>query len=135
MARVKADNLIPQTTLGYHGAIEAIAGKALERDDIVVVVGTRGDRLIVDKTHCSSERLTTGPFFVVAHDAPNGQMVRCLSYKLIRDVEISAKEGALAYAGLDGTWTFKTPKANATCVGKVISTDEGKALLLAPGLM
>ena len=135
MARVKAGSLVPQTTKGYHGAIEAIAKKGLERDDLVVVVGTRGDRLIVDKTHCSSERLTTGPFFVVAHDAPAGETTRCLTYKLILDVEIDAKEGSLAYAGLDGSWTFRTPKANATPVGKVISTDGGKALLLAPGLM
>ena len=135
MARVKPDHLIPQSTQGYHGAIEAIAQKDLRVNDIVVVVGTRGDRLIVDKAHCSSPRLTTGPFFIIAHEAPEGQMVRCLTYKLVRDTDIGAREGTLAYAGLDGTWTLKEPKANATPVGKVISTDEGKALLLAPGLM
>jgi hypothetical protein len=138
MARVKPDYLIPQSTKGYHGAIQAIASKDIGINDILVVVGTRGDRLIVDKVHCSTARLTTGPFFVAGHASPKGQTLRCLTFKLLNKEEAplnGAREGTLAYAGLNGTWTLKEPKANATLVGKVIATDEGKALLLAPGLM
>ena len=138
MARVKPDYLMPQATKGYHGAIEAIAAKDIATNDLLVVVGTRGDRLIVDKVHCSTARLTTGPFFVAAHASPTGETLRCLTFKLLHKEEAplnGAREGTLAYAGLNGAWTLKEPKANAALVGKVIATDEGKALLLAPGLM
>jgi len=129
--RLKLAQLPLQMDTGYHGAIRALAGEELKAGDLVAVAARRGAYLqvvVADATRANYTML-----FVADHGCPEGEICRCVSYK-ISDAALpaSAKLGDPIYLGTNGTSTTRTTLKKPRIVGTVIDDDGEFRALLAP---
>ena len=131
MARVKARQLEPQRAIGFHGAIAAVAETDIPAGSIVVISGFLRAGFTVRPASNSSIRLSSGLLLVTRNPVTAGNPIHCYTHQVIPSEE-SKKDGEPVWLGREGKWTFNKPKARPVQIGKVMSSEMGVNILLAP---
>ncbi|MAH50542.1 hypothetical protein CMI37_32270 [Candidatus Pacearchaeota archaeon] len=134
MPKIKPQYLYPQRDKGHHGAIGGQSTEALEKDQVVIVVGRSGDRFVVSPASSRKKSLYNGFLAVADHATEANASVRCLSYAVVEMETQKGKTGDPVYLSRTGGWTLSAPKVGKKQIGTVIQLEEGKGVLLAPNV-
>lgn len=131
MPKIKPRHLEPQRTLGYHGAIRALAEVDIPAGAIVVVTGATTASLTVQLASPANSRLSKGMLFTVRNGVLSGDLADCYTFQVIPTVD-QKKDGAPVWLVKEGRWSFHKPKNSPIQVGTFMVTDSGNRVLLAP---
>ena len=134
MPKIKPQYLHPQRDKGHHGAISGHSTEDLAKDQVVIVTGRKGDRLLVCSASSRKKSLYNGFLAIADHNTPANMAVRCVSYTVTEMKESKGKIGDPVYLNRTGDWTLSAPKAGKKQIGTVIQLEEGKGVLLAPNV-
>ena len=134
MPKIKPQYLYPQRDKGHHGAIGGQSTEEFKKNQVVIVVGRSGDRLLVRPASSGKKSLYNGFLAIADHDVEANAPVRCVSYAVAEMETQKGKIGDPVYLNRAGGWTLSAPKIGKKQIGTVIQLDTGKGVLLAPNV-
>ena len=134
MPHIKPRYLNGQRGTGHHGSFDAVADGAVSANDVVIASGYSGDRIKFRQADAGVAGKQAGVMGVADHGAADGERLRVVSHKLVKDVDTDG--GTVGYpvylSETAGGWT-KSAVTNGQAVGTLLVAHATTgAVLLGP---
>ena len=131
MPHIKPRYLNGQRGTGHHGSFDAVADGAVSANDVVIASGYSGDRIKFRQADAGVAGKQAGVMGVADHGAADGERLRVVSHKLVKDVNTdSVAAGLPVYLSeTAGGWS-KAAVTNGQAIGSILYSHASTGVVL-----